>query len=96
MRADVEGSRSVKSSWSGPCEPQRVGLRTQYCSETVGRGRGRERGERERERERVRAGSQAAASEDPNLSSKTVPSNGFGSGREQLTNPRWPGSSPPT
>ena len=59
-------------------------------------GGGGEREERERERARVRAGSQAAASEDPNLSSKTVPSNGFGSGREQLTNPRWPGSSPPT
>ena len=56
MRADVEGSTSVKSSWSGPCEPQRVGLRTQYCSETVGRGQGgrerEERGERESERAR--------------------------------------------
>ena len=61
-----------------------------------GGGRGRERERRERERARARAGSQAAASEDLSLSSKTVPSNGFGSGREQLTNPRWPGSSPPT
>lgn len=27
VRADVEGSTNVKSSWSGPREPQRVGLR---------------------------------------------------------------------
>ena len=80
--------------WASACGPQNSVL---LWDSGEGAGGERERGERrERERARARAGSQAAASEDLSLSSKTVPSNGFGSGREQLTNPRWPGSSPPT